>query len=95
MSRWYNGESFGILHYKTIEEKIVAHLYFIINDHAFTDGNKRTAVLVFQILCRINNLYQRLGDYNLDALAVFLEYLEEKDHHLIIRVVAEKIFDQP
>ena len=90
-----NGESFGVLHYQTPEEKTVAHLYFIINDHAFTDGNKRTAVLVFQVLCRKNNLHQKLGDYNLDALVSFLEQLEEKEHHFAIRIVAEKIFSQP
>lgn len=89
-----NGESFGIPHYLTIEEKVVAHLYFIINNHAFTDGNKRTAVLVFRVLCRQNNLHQRLGDYNLDALAVFLEQLEERDHHMIIQAVAKSIFNK-
>ena len=87
-----NGESFGVPHYPTTEEKVVAHLYFIINDHAFTDGNKRSAVLVFRVLCRKNNLNQKLKDYDLDALAVFLEQLNEKDHQKVIKIVAHSIF---
>jgi len=87
-----NGESFGVPHYSTVEEKIVAHLYFIINGHAFTDGNKRSATLVFRVLCRKNNLNQKLKDYNLDSLVVFLEQLDEKDHQMVIKVVAATIF---
>ena len=40
--------------YETTEEKAVAFLYFIIKDHPFIDGNKRTACLVFQVFCDIN-----------------------------------------
>jgi len=87
-----NGESFSVPHYVTVEEKVVAHLYFIINNHAFTDGNKRTAVLVFRVLCRKNNLVQKLGDYNLDALAIYMEQVKERDHHGVITELANILF---
>src|SRR5271155_2334370 len=42
-----NNPHFKVEIYETIEEKAVAYLYFLIKDHPFTDGNKRTACLVF------------------------------------------------
>ena len=86
------GRSFGVQHYLTIEEKVVAHLFFITKAHAFTDGNKRTAVLTFLVLCKMNDLEPMLNNYGLDALAVYLEQLELPDHQMIIRSVSEVIF---
>lgn len=87
-----NGSSYGVPHYKSIEEKIVAYMYFIINDHVFTDGNKRTAVLVFSVLCRRNDLDPVFVNYSLDAVAVFLEALEEDDHQMAIGLIAKMLF---
>ena len=88
-----NGESFGVAHYETVEKKIVAHLYFIIKNHAFTDGNKRTAILVFLVLCSMNKLHEKRNtQYNLDELAVFLEQQKNTDHHILIEVIANAIF---
>jgi prophage maintenance system killer protein len=89
-----NGTTFGVERYETVEEKIVAYLYFIIKNHPFTDGNKRTAVLVFLVLSRMNDLRQHLENYDLDALAIFLEKYQGEDHQKLIRVVAETIFSQ-
>jgi len=41
---------FGTEIYSTVEEKAVAYLYFLIKDHPFIDGNKRTASLVFLVV---------------------------------------------
>ena len=39
-----NSSYFGTEIYSSNEEKAVAYLYFIIKDHIFIDGNKRTAL---------------------------------------------------
>lgn len=88
------GSSFGIQHYPTIEEKVVAYLFFITKAHAFTDGNKRTAVLCFLVLCKMNELEPMLNNYGLDALAVYLEQIELTDHQMIIKSVSEVIFSE-
>ncbi len=39
------GSNYGYENYSTIEEKIVAYFYFLIKNHCFVDGNKRTEFL--------------------------------------------------
>jgi len=80
--------------YPTIEEKIVAYLYLLIKDHPFTDGNKRTASLVFSILCDLNDLNPKFGGENptLDELAVFIEKVQEDDHQSVIRQISALLF---
>ncbi|MEK7639501.1 MAG: Fic family protein [Patescibacteria group bacterium] len=87
-----NGSNFGVENYVTDKEKVVAYLYFLIKNHPFVDGNKRTAVLVFLVLSRMNDLETHLNGYDLDALAVFLESVKNNDHHYVIKVVSKTIF---
>jgi len=87
-----NGSNFGEKNYKSNAEKIVAYLYFLIKNHPFVDGNKRTAVLTFLVLSKMNGLDKNLEDYDLDALAIFLEGLQEKNHQFVIKYISEKIF---
>lgn len=87
-----NGSNFGIQNYSTHTEKIVAYLYFLIKNHPFVDGNKRTAVLSFLVLCNLNGVREHLEGYDLDALAIFLEQLQDIDHQKIIDTVAKEIF---
>jgi len=87
-----NSSYFGKVIYDSTEEKAVAHLYFLIKDHPFTDGNKRTAVLVFEILCDLNQLKPNYKLLPLDALAVFIEKTQEEDHHKVIRIIADQLF---
>jgi len=44
------GTNWGKKNYDPNEQKAVAYLYFIIKDYPFTDGNKRTASLVFSVV---------------------------------------------
>lgn len=83
---------FGEEIYKTAEQKALAYLYFLIKDHPFTDGNKRTAVLVFIILCEINDLKEPYRQFDLDSLAVLLQKPMGIGHHEVIQIVAEEIF---
>lgn len=87
------GTNFTIENYDTSHKKAVVYLYlyFMIKDHPFTDGNKRTAVLVFLVLCDRNNLIKKLENYDLDSLAVYLER-REGDHQDISNEVANVIF---
>jgi prophage maintenance system killer protein len=84
----YDGKEF----YKTHEEKAVAYLFFIINDHAFTDGNKRTAVLTFLSICKLNDLVPT-EKYPLDTVAVFIESIREDDHHFVIKTLSGLLFE--
>ena len=83
---------FGNEIYSTSEEKAVAFLYFLIKDHPFTDGNKRTASLIFEVVCDINNLTPNFKDFTLDQLAVFIEKIRDDEHQVIIKTIAELIF---
>jgi prophage maintenance system killer protein len=78
--------------YETTEEKAVAFLYFIIKDHPFIDGNKRTACLVFQVFCDINFIIPNFRNFTLDQLAVFIEKTQERDHQLLIKTIANLLF---
>ena len=83
---------FGHDIYKTPEEKAVAYLYFLIKDHPFTDGNKRTASLVFEVVCDLNNLRPHYAGLSLDIWAVYVEKIHEEDHQKVIGRLAEEIF---
>ncbi len=87
-----NGRYFDHEMYRSPEEKAVAYFYFIINDHVFTDGNKRTATLCFLVICDINGL-KRNESINLDEMAVFMEGVVEKDHQKLIRQLALLLFN--
>jgi prophage maintenance system killer protein len=85
------GSYFGVEPYPTNGEKALAYLYFLINDHPFTDGNKRTAVLVFLTLCALNELSPRFEGFAPDQLAVFFERTDI-DHAEVIRAAARLLF---
>lgn len=87
-----NGSYFGSEIYRTPEEKAVAYLYFIINNHVFTDGNKRTACYAFSVLCDLNGLVPDYHDFTLDELALYLEGYRGNDHQELIGTVAELLF---
>lgn len=83
---------FGVEIYESIEEKVVAYLYFMIKNHPFTDGNKRVAVITFFVSCRINNLKIDYKNNNLDSVAIFIEKTKVEDHHAFIKELAKLIF---
>ena len=86
-----NDLHFGVDIYVSPEEKAVAYLYFLIKSHPFVDGNKRTATLTFVTVAALNNLLLN-PDFSLDALAVFIEKIQEPDHQMVIRVIAKEYF---
>jgi len=78
--------------YKTSKEKAVAYLYFLIKDHPFTDGNKRTASLTFEIICSENNLTPNYADIGLDSFVVFIEKQKPKNHQFFIKWLSDILF---
>ena len=87
-----NNTYFGKEIYNTDGEKAVAYLYFLIKDHPFTDGNKRTASLVFEVVCDINDLTPNFKEFTLDQLAVFIEKVKESNHQEVIKSISSLLF---
>ena len=89
-----NNTYFGKEIYTTTGEKAVAYLYFLIKDHPFTDGNKRTASLVFEVVCDINDLTPNFKKFTLDQLAVFIEKIKEQNHQKVINEISLILFEE-
>ena len=87
-----NSLHFGKDIYPTPEEKCVAYLYFIIKNHPFIDGNKRTAALTFAVVCDLNNLKPNYKDTTLDEIVVFIEQSKTDNHQEFIKSLARFIF---
>lgn len=79
--------------YSSLEEKAAHLLYFIIKDHPFADGNKRTASFLFvYFLDRNNFLYRNTGekkinDNALTALALLIATSEPKDKDVMVKII--------
>lgn len=70
----------------------MAYLYFMIKDHPFVDGNKRTACVAFEVFCDLNNLSPKYRGFELDELAVFIEKIRETDSQKVIKTIAMDLF---
>lgn len=79
--------------YSSIEEKAAHLLYFIIKDHPFADGNKRTGAFLFiYYLDKNNYLYKdngekKINDNALTALALLIAVSDPKEKEKIIKIV--------
>lgn len=84
---------FGEPAYPTVESRAAYLLYFVIKDHPLSDGNKRTASLLFLDYLRRNNAYlgtsghPRLSNTALVALALLVAESEAAHKDLVIRLV--------
>ncbi|QSJ15823.1 type II toxin-antitoxin system death-on-curing family toxin [Nostoc sp. UHCC 0702] len=67
----------GELLHPSIHEQAAAYLYYLVMNHPFMDGNKRTAFAVMDTFITMN-------EYNLNLS-------EEEAYNLIIRVVQKEI----
>lgn len=83
--------------YISIEEKAANLLYFIVKNHAFTDGNKRIAAAVFiYFLARNGILYRpdgskRLADNALVALTLLIAESRPAEKDSIVKVIVNLI----
>lgn len=83
--------------YPSIEEKSANLLYFVVKNHAFTDGNKRIAAAVFIcFLARNGILYRedgskRLADNALVALTLLIAESKPQEKDTIVKVIVNLI----
>ena len=83
--------------YLSIEEKAANLLYFIVKNHAFTDGNKRIAAAMFAwFLERNAHLYNELGEKRIadNALVAFTLLIAESkpdEREMIVKVIINLI----
>lgn len=76
--------------YPSLEEKAAHLLYFIIKDHPFLDGNKRTAAFLFAIFLKRNKM-KMPNDSGLVALALLIAESDPKDKENMVNLVTNLI----
>jgi prophage maintenance system killer protein len=83
--------------YPSAEEKAANLLYFVVKNHAFTDGNKRVAAAVFIcFLARNGILYRedgskRLADNALVALTLLIAESRPEEKDTLVKVIVNLI----
>ena len=85
--------------YPSVEDKASHLLYFIIKDHPFNDGNKRSAAFMFiYFLDKCDYLYKNSGekkinDNALTTLTLLIASSNPKDKELMIKLIKHLIFE--
>ncbi|MCF6777750.1 virulence RhuM family protein [Thiotrichales bacterium 19X7-9] len=88
-----NQSIFGEPAYPSIESKAAHLLYFVIKNHPFVDGNKRSAAFLFaDFLNRNNRLLNDKGDFvindsGLAALTLLVAESDPKQKDLMIKLI--------
>ncbi len=83
--------------YPSIEEKSANLLYFIVKNHAFTDGNKRIAAAIFIYFLAGNGILyradgsKRLADNALVALTLLIAESRPEEKDTIVKVIVNLI----
>ena len=91
---------FGEPAYPTVESKAAHLLYFVVKNHPFSDGNKRSgAFLLIDFLHRNNSLHNRHGepiinDTGLAALTLLVAESDPKQKESLIRLIMHML-NQP
>ena len=89
----------GVELYPSIEDKASHLLYFIIKDHPFNDGNKRSASFMFiYFLDKCDYLYKtngekKINDNALTALTLLVASSNPKEKELLIKLIKHLIFE--
>jgi prophage maintenance system killer protein/prophage antirepressor-like protein len=83
---------FGEPAYPTVETKAAHLLYFVIKNHPFADGNKRTGAFLFVDFLARNGRLIRAGepvinDVGLAALALLVAESDAKNKDVMIRLI--------
>ena len=92
------GQTFGGKElYPSIDEKAAHLLYFVVKDHLFVDGNKRTGAFLFlRFLHQNNYLFDKKGlvkinDSALTALTLLVAESDPKEKEVIIALITQLI----
>jgi prophage maintenance system killer protein len=79
--------------YSTVEEKAANLLYFIVKNHAFTDGNKRIGAALFLYFMNKNRMLftasgaKRIADHTLVALTLMIAESKPDERELMVNLV--------
>jgi len=83
--------------YPSIEDKASHLLYFIIKDHPFSDGNKRSAAFLFvYFLDKTNFLFKKSGERKINdnalvALALLVAESDPKEKDVMVKIIKNLI----
>ena len=78
---------FGEPLYKTREERAAHLLYFVIKNHPFSDGNKRSGAFLFLLYLRQEGMALPLDENGLTALTLLIAESDPKAKDLMVRLV--------
>ncbi|MEX2534856.1 MAG: virulence protein RhuM/Fic/DOC family protein [Trueperaceae bacterium] len=78
---------FGDPLYKTREERAAHLLYFVIKNHPFSDGNKRSAAFLFLLYLRQEGVRLTLDESALTALTLLIAESDPAAKDLMVRLV--------
>lgn len=78
---------FGDFLYKTREERAGHLLYFVIKNHPFSDGNKRSAAFLSLLYLRQEGMRLTLNEQGLAALTLLVTESDPKAKELMVRLV--------
>lgn len=78
---------FGDALYKTREERAAHLLYFVIKNHPFSDGNKRSGAFLFLLYLRQESMRLTLDENGLTALTLLIAESDPKAKDLMVRLV--------
>ena len=78
---------FGDALYRTREERAAHLLYFVIKNHPFSDGNKRSGAFLFLLYLRQECMQLTLNEQGLTALTLLIAESDPKSKDLMVRLV--------
>ena len=78
---------FGEPLYRSREEKAAHLLYFVVKDHPFTDGNKRTGSLLFLLYLKQEEVAHSINPQALTALTLLIAESTPTNKDMMIRLI--------
>lgn len=78
---------FGEPLYPSREEKAAHLFYFVIKDHPFADGNKRSAAFLLLLYLRQENMPSSINPAALTALTLLVAESQPQNKDLMIRLI--------
>lgn len=84
---------FGEPLYKSAQERAAHLLYFLIKNHPFTDGNKRSGAFLLLLYLRKQGLRLTLNEQGLTALTLLIAESDPKARDLMVRLTMHLIAD--
>ena len=89
----------GVELYPSIEDKATHLLYFIIKDHPFNDGNKRSGAFMFiYFLDKCEYLYKENGEKKINenaltTLTLLVAQSDPKEKKILIKLIKHLLFE--